>query len=164
MFNFEFEFVVQRDLYALKRTLNYKTEGFPELQKETSGYYYLIDLINKIPSLKFKNESEFYRNLNFIIQEFPVMNNGKIGYGDYINYLVDFQDYIRKEFGLLPKNRILWRRFLAWLVFLFCFITIMVKSALVGGISGFILAIILARSSEKRWRKKGLILGVKEKQ
>lgn len=163
MFNFEFEFVVQRDLYALKRTLNYKTEGFPEFQKETSGYYYLMDLIDKIPSLKFKNEKEFYANLTFIIQEFPVMNNGKIGYGDYTAHLVDFQDYIRKEFGLLPKNRIFWRRFWVWLFLLFCVITMIVNSPLIGGILGCILAIILAKSSEKRWRKKGLILGIRQK-
>lgn len=163
IYNFHFTYTSRQDLVSLKTLLNSKVEGFSDFQKNNFGYYYLIDLIDKIPYLKFRNYDDFYDNLVFIVQEFPVINNGNVRYGSYLQHFIDFQDYIRKEFGLLPKNRILWRRFWAWLVFLFCFITIIIKSALVGGISGFILAIILARSSEKRWRKKGLILGIRQK-
>lgn len=157
--NVNFTYSNINDLTPLKRKLEEKVVGFDGINKEISGYYYLIDLMKKIPYMRFRNYSEFYGKLSYIVQEFPIINNGKVRYGNYPYAREDFKKYIREEFGFLPKNRILYRRFWLWFFILFFALSI-AFTPLVGLIIGLILSIILGRAAEKSARKKGLVLGV----
>lgn len=176
MSNFEFSFTINQEnasfsqensfsvkdtLTSLKEKLDYKSEGFSESNKETYAYYYLIDLIGRIPSLKFRNEREFYKELDFIVQEFPVVNNGKIYSGDYYQYLISFQNYVRKEFGLLPKNRIFWKRFWLLLIILFLLLSTLTASPFFGSILALIISPIWAQTSEYNKRLDGIVLGLR---
>lgn len=157
--NVNFTYSNINDLTPLKRKLEEKIEGFDGANKELSGYYYLMDLMKQVPYIRFRNYSEFYDNLSYIVQEFPIINNGRVRYGNYLYALDNFKTYIRKEFGFIPKNRILYRRFWLWLFILFFALSI-AFTPLVGLILGLVLSIILGKSAEKSVRKKGLVLGI----
>lgn len=177
MSNFEFSFTINQEnasfsqensfsvkdtLTSLKEKLDYKSEDFSDIEKEVSRYFYLIDLMYIIPTLKFKNEEKFWRKLKSIIHEFPVKNNNKVRYGIYFTYFNDFRQYIYKEFGLLPKNRVFWQRFWVWLIILFLLLSTLTASPLFGGILSVITSPIFAQISEKNKRKEGIVLGLRE--
>lgn len=176
MSNFEFSFTINQEnasfsqensfsvkdtLTSLKEKLDYKSENFSESDKNLYDYYYLIDLIERVSSLKLRNEREFYRELAFIIQEFPVKNNGKIYRGNYYRHLIDFKDYVRKEFGLLLKNSIFWKRFWFLLIILFLLLSILTASPFFGSILALIISPIWAQTSEYNKRLDGIVLGLR---
>ncbi|QAR31290.1 hypothetical protein EQP59_08050 [Ornithobacterium rhinotracheale] len=101
----EYTVYISRDLEELKKRLLQKAHDFSQSEKDYAGFYYLLEVIEQSPRWKYRNKNEFYTNLSWVVQEFPVKNNGKVCYGDYLSVLSDFQEYIKTEFGLLAPNK-----------------------------------------------------------
>lgn len=155
-------FVPQKDVVLLKSILIEKGEKFSSSQKDITGYNYLIQLIDKIPNMKFNNYHQFYNKLEFIITQFPVSNNGYINYNEYLLHFREFRSYVRKEFGFNYGYR---KFYIILLQFIFLGTVIGLFTNIIGGlVVGCILGSILGFIIQNRLEKKGRILGVREKQ
>lgn len=149
----------------LRKTLDEKANSFSEETKALLGYYFLTDLMERVPQLNFRNYDAFCRELAFVIQEFPVENNGKVRYGDFLTHFSDFKEYIKKEFGFVQKNNTFNRRFWQWFVLIFI-ATSVLATPLLGFILGVLLGSFFANIGEQIARGKNVVLGLsaKEKQ
>ncbi|MDO5104375.1 hypothetical protein [Capnocytophaga sp.] len=148
-----------RDMDSLRQTLDQKSVGFSDSTKNSLGYYFMMDLIDRVPQLNFRNYNQFYREFSIVVREYPVANNGLIRFGDYLEYLFAFRKYIRKEFGFVHRNRTFNRRFWQWFVLLFIGLAIAI-TPLLGAISSFLPALFLASWGEQISREKNIVLGL----
>lgn len=96
-----------KDIHTLQNTLNYKVENISEKEKEILGYYYLSNLMDKIPNMRFNNYSDFHYKLEKIIEEFPISNNGYTKHNPYLIHFEKFRKEVQQELGLIQKNYII---------------------------------------------------------
>lgn len=136
--------------------LNEKIIGFSESDLEASGYYYLIDLIYKLPQLRHRNINNTYAEVKNVIEEFPISNNGKIHYHQYFYHLNALKTFIRKEYGFFPNNKI-FNRYFWWIVFIGFILSFYIS--FIGLILGGVIGYIMAKNREKKAYKKGNVLG-----
>ncbi|SDE54919.1 hypothetical protein SAMN05421544_11256 [Riemerella columbipharyngis] len=156
----EYTVYICRDLDELKKRLLQKASDFSPSEKERSNFYYILEVIEQSPRWKYRNKNEFYKNLSWVVQEFPVKNSGKVFYGDYLSVCSDFQEYIKDEFGFLSPNdkfmsNFLWGGFLGFLLGLFINIYLAIAFSV-------FLAFLLGARAETKARKAGKVLGIQE--
>lgn len=152
----EYTVIINYNLEDLKRKLIQKGQRFSDFDKNRSGFYFILGVIEKAKYWNFRNERTFYTKLSWVVQEFPVSNNGTIYFGNYLNVLEEFQDYIREEFGIVPGNRIFWKRF--WLVFFLTIWGSLFVTPFIGIPLTLILSIALGNRAENKARKEGLVI------
>ena len=103
--SFTFENIgLQNKMSEFKTILLQKSFDFNENEKEKTGFYYLLNLIERSKYLNFKNASDFIFRFRFLVNEFLVPNKGKVNLGSYFTYFENFKRYIRKEFDLVPEK------------------------------------------------------------
>ncbi|MRI62721.1 hypothetical protein EDM00_01730 [Ornithobacterium rhinotracheale] len=156
----EYTVYISWDLEELKKRLLQKAHNFSQSEKELTGFYYLLDAMEQSPHWNYRNKNEFYKNLSWVVQEFPVKNNGKVRYGDYTSVLSDFQEYIKTEFVLLAPNKKFmshfWRGgFLGFLLGVFFNIYLAFAFSV-------LLAFIFGSRAEHKARQAGKVLGAQK--
>lgn len=148
-----------RDMDSLRQILDQKSIDFSDNTKKSLGYYFMMDLMDRVVQLNFRNYHQFHHEFSIVVREYPVANNGLIRFGDYFDYLFAFRKYIRKEFGFVHRNRTFNRRFWQWFVLLFIGLAIAI-TPLFGGLLSFFLALFFASWGEQISREKGIVLGL----
>ncbi len=143
-------------IHHLESTLNKKSSNFTRLEKQTTGYYYLMALISKMDTLAYNNYGDFVDRIDFIINMFPTKRNGSLRYGKYLTHYYNFRKYIRKEYGYLHINVIYWKTFIY--LSLSGLVIGVFTNIYMGIILGLFLGHFIGISREKYVRKQGLIL------